>query len=35
MNGKEAPKEMFIILRHQGSANQNNPEILPHKTQNG
>jgi hypothetical protein len=24
-NGWEAPKEMFNILSHQGSANQNNP----------
>ena len=24
---------MFINLSHQGSANQNNPEILPHTSQ--
>jgi hypothetical protein len=28
-------KEMFNILKHQGNANQNNPEILPHISQNG
>jgi hypothetical protein len=33
-NGQEAPKEMCIILSHQGSANQNNPEIPPHISQN-
>jgi hypothetical protein len=33
-NGREAPKEMFNILSHQGNANQNNPEILPHTSQN-
>jgi hypothetical protein len=26
---------MFNILNHQGNANQNNPEILPHTSQNG
>ena len=26
---------MFDILNHQGNANQNNPEILPHTSQNG
>jgi hypothetical protein len=24
---------MFNILSHQGNANQNNPEILPHSSQ--
>jgi hypothetical protein len=28
-------KKMFNILNHQGNANQNNPEILPHTSQNG
>ena len=27
--------KMFNILNHQGNANQNNPEILPHTSQNG
>jgi hypothetical protein len=31
----EAPKEMFNILSHQGKANENNPEIPPHTSQNG
>jgi hypothetical protein len=26
---------MFDILNHQGNANQNNPAILPHTSQNG
>ena len=34
-NGREAPEKMFNILNHQGNANQNNPEILPHTSQNG
>jgi hypothetical protein len=34
-NGQEAPKEMFKVLRHQGNANQNNPEILLYTNQNG
>jgi hypothetical protein len=34
-NGWEAPKQMFNILSHQGNANQNNPEISPHTSQNG
>jgi hypothetical protein len=34
-NGLEALKEMFNILSHQGNANQNNPEIPPHISQNG
>ena len=29
-NGREAPEKMFNILNHQGNANQNNPEIIPH-----
>jgi hypothetical protein len=28
-------KKMFNIFNHQGNANQNNPEILPHTSQNG
>jgi hypothetical protein len=31
--GQEVPKEIFSI--HQGNANQNNPEIAPHTSQNG
>jgi hypothetical protein len=31
----EAPKEMFNILSHEENANQNNPEIPPHTSQNG
>jgi hypothetical protein len=34
-NGREAPKEMFNTLSHQGITNQNNPGILPHTNQNG
>jgi hypothetical protein len=34
-NGREAPEKMFNILNHQGYANQNNPEIPPHTSQNG
>jgi hypothetical protein len=34
-NGREAPEKMFSILNHQGNANQNNPEIPPHTSQNG
>jgi hypothetical protein len=30
----EAPKEMFNILSHQGNANQNDPEIPHHSSQN-
>jgi hypothetical protein len=33
-NGREALKEMFQVLSHQGNANQNNPEI-PYTNQNG
>jgi hypothetical protein len=33
--GREAPEKMFNILNHQGNANQNNPEIPPHTSQNG
>jgi hypothetical protein len=29
------PKKMFNILNDQGNANQNNPEIPPHTSQNG
>jgi hypothetical protein len=35
LNGREAPKDMFNILSHQGNANQNIPEIPPHTSQNG
>ena len=35
LNSQEAPKEMFNILSHQGNANQDDPEILPHTSQNG
>ena len=34
-HGWEAPKEMSNIINHQGNSNQNNPEILPHTSQNG
>jgi hypothetical protein len=34
-NSREAPEKMFNILNHQRNANQNNPEILPHTSQNG
>jgi hypothetical protein len=34
-NGRKAPEKMFNILNHQGNANQNNPEIPPHTSQNG
>jgi hypothetical protein len=27
-------KKVFNILTHQGNANQNNPEVPPHKSQN-
>jgi hypothetical protein len=27
--------KMFNILSHQGNVNQNNPEFLPHTSQNG
>jgi len=32
---EEIHKGMFNILSHQGNANQNNPEIPPHTSQNG
>ena len=28
-------EKMFNILNHQGNANENNPEIPPHISQNG
>ena len=31
---EKQPKEMFNILSYQGNANQNNPEIPPHTSQN-
>jgi hypothetical protein len=34
-NGREALKEMFKVLSHQGNANQNNHEIPPYTNQNG
>ena len=34
-NVQEARKEMFNILSHQGNADQNDPEIPPHTSQNG
>jgi hypothetical protein len=34
-NGWEAPEKMFNILNHHRNANQNNPEIPPHTSQNG
>jgi hypothetical protein len=34
-NGREAPEKMFNILNHQRNANQNNPEIPSHTSQNG
>jgi hypothetical protein len=34
-NGWETPKEMFKVLSDQRNANQNNPEIPPHTSQNG
>ena len=33
-NGREALKEMFNILSHQGNANQNHSEIPPYTNQN-
>ena len=27
--------KMFSILNHQGNANQSNPEITPHTSENG
>jgi hypothetical protein len=35
LSGWEAPEKMFSILKHQENANQNNPETLPHTSQNG
>jgi hypothetical protein len=34
-NGWEARKEMFNILSHKENANQNNPEIPFHTSQDG
>jgi hypothetical protein len=34
-NGSETLKEIFKALTDQGNANQNNPEIPPHTSQNG
>jgi hypothetical protein len=31
----EASKEIFNVLSQEGNANQNNPEIPPHTSQNG
>ena len=33
-NGWEAPEKILGILNHQGNANQNNPGIPPHTSQN-
>jgi hypothetical protein len=27
-------KKMFNVINHQGNANQNNPEISPHTSEN-
>jgi hypothetical protein len=35
MAEKQLKKKKFNILNHQGNANLNNPEILPHTSQNG
>jgi hypothetical protein len=35
MTEKNLKKKKFNILNHQGNANQNNPEIPPHPSQNG
>ena len=35
MAEKHLKKILFNILNHQGNTNQNNPEILPHTSQNG
>jgi hypothetical protein len=35
MDGREALKQMFNILSHQGNVNQNDPEIPPQASQNG
>ena len=35
MAQKYFKKKTFNILSHQGNVNQNNPEILPHTSQNG
>ena len=34
-DGQQACEKMFNIATHQGNANQNNNEILPHTSQNG
>jgi hypothetical protein len=34
LNGHEIPKQVFNIFSHQRHANQNNPEIPPHTSQN-
>jgi hypothetical protein len=34
MSEKHLKKKMFNILNYQGNANQNNPEIPPHSSQN-
>ena len=35
LNGREALKEMFNILSHQGNVNQNDPRIPTYTSQNG
>jgi hypothetical protein len=34
-NGLKAPEKVFNILNHRGNANQNNPDISLHTSQNG
>ena len=34
-DGQQAHKKMLNIANHQGNANQNHNEILPHNCQNG
>jgi hypothetical protein len=35
VNGREALKEMFKVLSHQGNVNQNNLEMPLYTNQNG
>ena len=34
-DGQQAREKIFNITNHQGNANQNHNEILPHTCQNG
>ena len=34
-NGQQAHEKMLNITNHQGNANQNHDEMLPHTGQNG